>query len=74
MEVVPVGKRKADNSDLVVRLEDTYDPADYVLVHKRYFEGMRDAIREAHGKITCTPVGSCLCIYCTAAVSAGEKP
>lgn len=64
MEVVPVGKRKAPSSDLVVRLEDTYDPTDYVLVHKRYFDGMRKAIREAHAKITCTTIGACLCVYC----------
>lgn len=65
-----MGKRKAQNSDLVVKLADTYDPADYLLVHKAYFDGMREAIREAHGRINVTPPGACLCIYCQSPVSA----
>lgn len=47
-------KKSADN---VVRLEDTYDPADYIMVHKDYFSGMRAALGKFH-------TDGCICIYC----------
>jgi len=63
-----MAKRKPANSDLVVRLEDTYDPADYILVHKTYFDGMRSALIEAHKRINDEWGGdtsSCICVYCS---------
>lgn len=55
-------------SDLTVKAEDCYDPADYVLVHKDYLEGLRSAIREAHKRINDEWGGdtsTCVCIYCS---------
>lgn len=49
-----MSKRK---SDLTVQAQDTYDPADYITVHLDYFNGMRAALRHAHGD-------KCICIYC----------
>lgn len=34
-----------------------YDPADYITVHEDYLEGMRAALRRAHGE-------KCVCMYC----------
>lgn len=54
-----MAKRKP-NPGLVVQAKDCYDPADYILVHNKFFDGMRKAIREAHkGNVT-----ECSCIYC----------
>lgn len=57
-----------------VKASDCIDVTDYYMVHKAYFDGMREAIRKAHARITVTPVGACLCIYCQSPASAGEKP
>lgn len=52
--------RRKPNRDLVVQAKDCYDPADYILVHNKFFDGMRDAIRAAHrGNIS-----ECSCVYC----------
>lgn len=70
-----MGKRKAPNSDLLVQARDTYDPTEYILVHEKYFDGMRAAIKEAHVRLNGAP---CICIYCrhgeTAALSAPAEP
>lgn len=69
-----MGKKKRPNADLLVQPKDTYDPADYILVHEKYFDGLRAAIKEAHVRLN---GGPCICIYCrhgeTASLSAGEK-
>ena len=47
--------------DVTVQAKDTYDPADYITVHKDYFNGMVAAIRQAHDR----QIGrECICIYC----------
>jgi hypothetical protein len=51
-----VPKRK-DSNDLTVQAKDTYDERDYISVHRKYFDGLRDAVKRAHG-------GACICIYC----------
>lgn len=54
--------------DLTVKLEDCYDPADYMLVHKDYLAGMRSAILEAHRRINDEwggDVSRCQCVYCS---------
>lgn len=45
------------SNPLTVQAKDTYDPGDYITVHLDYFNGMRAAIRHAHGD-------KCICIYC----------
>lgn len=68
-----MGKRRPPNADLVVQAKDCYDERDYILVHRKYFDGLRDAIRTAHTHQNGT---ECICIYCRhndkAADSAGE--
>ncbi len=56
MDQSNMGKRRAPNADLLVQAKDTYDERDYILVHRKYFDGMREAIQRAHG--------ACICIYC----------
>jgi hypothetical protein len=61
-------KQKPRLSDLTVKAADCFDPADYYMVHKAYFDGMRTALREAHRKINDEWGGdtsSCVCIYCS---------
>jgi hypothetical protein len=58
-------KYKQPLSDMVVKAEDCYDPADYYTVHKKYFDGMRAALRKAHGD-------GCICIYCSASTALAE--
>lgn len=54
--------------DITVQAENCYDPAEYILVHERFFHGMREAIRRAHGD-------QCICGYCDRPVSPqSEKP
>jgi hypothetical protein len=69
-----MGKRKPPNAELTVKAADCYDPVDYYMVHKVFFDGMRAAIREAHGRITVTPAGACLCIYCQSPVPTPAEP
>lgn len=59
-----MAKPRPKNADLVVQAKDTYDPADYITVHKTFFEGMQKAIREAHSQRN--NGRECICIYCTA--------
>lgn len=70
-----MGKRKAPNANLLVQPKDTYDPVDYILVHEKYFDGMRAAIKEAHVRLNGAP---CICIYCRhdekASLSATPEP
>jgi hypothetical protein len=61
-------KAREKVSNLVVRLEDTYDPADYIMVHKTYFDGMREALRASHRRANDEWGGdtsTCICIYCS---------
>ena len=51
-------------SDMTVKVEDCYDPADYVLVHQAYLHGLRSAIRDAHERLRQT-TEPCLCLYCS---------
>jgi hypothetical protein len=70
-----MGKRKAPNADLLVKAADCFDPADYYMVHKKYFDGMRAALREAHKRTTDEWGGDtsgCVCVYC--APPQPEKP
>lgn len=55
--------------DLAVKAEDCYDPAEYVLVHQAYLQGLHNAIREAHKRVS----NPCMCIYCSPPTQ-GEKP
>lgn len=55
-----MSKRKSAIA-LTVQARDTYNEADYILVHNKYFDGMRDAIRQAHAQ---NGTGTCICIYC----------
>lgn len=43
--------------EITVQAKDTYNPEDYVMVHARLFDGMREVIRRVHGD-------ACACIYC----------
>jgi len=49
----------------VVKAEDCYDPRDYILVHRNYFDGLREAVKKAHG--------DCICIYCRHKDKANEN-
>lgn len=72
-----MARRKEPFSDLVVRLEDTYNPANFVMVHKTYYDGMRDALREAHKRINDEWGGDtsgCVCVYCAPSVQPVERP
>lgn len=57
-----MAKRKQANADRLVQAKDCYDERDYILVHRKYFDGMRDALRAEHIK----RVPDCICIYCIA--------
>jgi hypothetical protein len=52
-----MGKRRQQNPDLLVQAKDCYDERDYILVHRKYFDGLRDAVKNVHTQ-------PCICIYC----------
>lgn len=54
-------RNRKPNPALTVQAKDTYDERDYTLVHNKYLAGMREAIRQAHKRVTGT---DCICIYC----------
>lgn len=49
---------------MTVQAKDCYDPADYILVHNKFFDGMREAVREAHHRLRSDKTTLCACIYC----------
>jgi hypothetical protein len=54
-----------------VKAADCIDVTDYVMVHKGYFAGLRNAVREAHTRAV---PGGCACVFCAPPVSASAEP
>lgn len=52
--------------EMVVNAKDTYDPRDYITVHEQFFNGLKNAVREAHEH-------GCSCIYCAEPLLSAQK-
>lgn len=68
-------KKKTRLDDMTVKAEDCFDPADYYMIHRDFFDGLLKAVREAHKRINDEWGGdtaSCVCVYCTRPLPSGE--
>jgi len=68
-------KQKPRLADLQVQAKDCFDPADYLMVHKEYFTGLLEAVREAHRLINDEwgDGSRCVCIYCSPVSASGDS-
>ena len=68
-------KSKSPLADMTVKAEDCFDPADYYMIHRNYFEGLLTAVREAHKRINDEWGGdtaNCVCVYCSRPLPSAE--